>query len=333
MMKYLLFFIVSVLVLPTCCFAQDPHFSQYFASPLTINPANTGFFDGDARFAVNERQQWFNVGATYNTTAITADVKLFKERIPLNDVFALGLSGIFEQSLNGALQSNYVSISGAYHKSLAPEGKHMLGLGIQINATNKIINYSKLSFATQFNGKIFDPTIAVDVPYSNNKTFYFDVNAGILYSGHFENINMYTGVSLYHISRPVETLYGANDVVPLRQTLHAGGDITISPTSSIMLSGFYMQQGDSNDYMYGGAYGLKTSAENNEALNLFAGLWYRQNSSFVPYLGAEYKNINLGLNYNIQSDKQFNYTPNTFEISLLFKLKRNYEGNDICPRF
>lgn len=27
-------------------FAQDPHFSQYFASPLTLNPAYTGKFNG-----------------------------------------------------------------------------------------------------------------------------------------------------------------------------------------------------------------------------------------------------------------------------------------------
>jgi hypothetical protein len=26
--------------------AQDPHFSQFFASPLTLNPAFTGKFDG-----------------------------------------------------------------------------------------------------------------------------------------------------------------------------------------------------------------------------------------------------------------------------------------------
>ena len=38
--------------------AQDPHFSQFFASPLTLNPAFTGKFDGSWRLAANHRDQW-----------------------------------------------------------------------------------------------------------------------------------------------------------------------------------------------------------------------------------------------------------------------------------
>jgi Type IX secretion system membrane protein PorP/SprF len=37
--------------------AQDPHFSQFFASPLTLNPAFTGKFDGQVRLAANHRDQ------------------------------------------------------------------------------------------------------------------------------------------------------------------------------------------------------------------------------------------------------------------------------------
>ena len=38
--------------------AQDPNFSQFFASPLTLNPALTGKFDGVYRIAGNYRNQW-----------------------------------------------------------------------------------------------------------------------------------------------------------------------------------------------------------------------------------------------------------------------------------
>jgi type IX secretion system PorP/SprF family membrane protein len=324
---------VYLIAVSLICKAQDPHFSQYFASPLTINPANTGFFDGDARIALNERQQWFNMGYSHNTTSLSADVKLLKQRLPIYDVFALGLSGMFEQSLNGALQSSYISISGSYHKSLAEEGRQTLGLGIQINGTNKIIDYSKLSFASQFNGTIFDRNVSVDVPYSNNSASYLDVNAGLLYAFHSEYVNLYTGTSLYHISKPVESLFGTNDVIPMRKTIHGGGDITVSPISSILFSGFYMNQGGINDYMYGGAYGLKTTA-NNESFNIYLGLWYRQNSFVIPYLGGEYKGFNLGINYNTQSaDQQYVYTPNTIEVSLIYKIKRNYGATELCPRF
>jgi hypothetical protein len=32
-------------------YVQDPHFYQYFSSPLTLNPANTGNFDGPYQVA------------------------------------------------------------------------------------------------------------------------------------------------------------------------------------------------------------------------------------------------------------------------------------------
>ena len=38
--------------------AQDPAFSQFFASPLTLNPALTGKFNGTLRVAGNYRNQW-----------------------------------------------------------------------------------------------------------------------------------------------------------------------------------------------------------------------------------------------------------------------------------
>lgn len=60
--------LIFLLLTAIASFAQDPHFSQYFASPLSLNPACTGFFDGDLRLAVNERRQWYNVGSGYNTT-------------------------------------------------------------------------------------------------------------------------------------------------------------------------------------------------------------------------------------------------------------------------
>src|SRR6201996_7040423 len=53
----------------------DPHFSQYYAYPLWLNPALTGVFNGDVRLNINTRQQWSNVSDGYNTGGISADFK------------------------------------------------------------------------------------------------------------------------------------------------------------------------------------------------------------------------------------------------------------------
>ena len=50
--------IVSVITMK----AQDPHFSQFFASPLTLNPAFTGKFDGEWRLVLMESKSERGIG-------------------------------------------------------------------------------------------------------------------------------------------------------------------------------------------------------------------------------------------------------------------------------
>jgi type IX secretion system PorP/SprF family membrane protein len=321
-----------------CCFgpavkAQDPSFSQYYASPLSFNPANTGFFDGDVRIGINERQQWWNVGYNYNATSLFIDAKLFKDRLPEDDVFAMGFSGVFENSLNGALHNNSLSLSGTYHKSLDYRGAQTLGLGVQVNYTDKYLDYSQLSFASQFNGKIFDLSVPVVIGNPGSKSQYFDLNAGLLYAAHLSWANLYAGASLYHISQPNETLYNtAGSQVPMRKVVHAGGAIPLNEVSSIMFSGYYTQQADATDGLYGGAYGLKLN-QNMDEITLYLGMWRRVHSSLIPYLGADYRNISFGINYGLSSSSDYGFSPQTIEVSVIYKLKSNSSQSHICPRF
>ena len=66
MKKKILFAILSSLLINVLV-AQDPHFSQFYASPLTLNPALTGKFDGTFRLAANYRNQWPGIYGTYVT--------------------------------------------------------------------------------------------------------------------------------------------------------------------------------------------------------------------------------------------------------------------------
>ena len=66
MKKNLLILFLSVAVANTAT-AQDPNFSQFFASPLTLNPALTGKFDGVYRIAGNYRNQWPTISNAFVT--------------------------------------------------------------------------------------------------------------------------------------------------------------------------------------------------------------------------------------------------------------------------
>lgn len=318
--------------------AQDPHFSQYFSSPLTLNPANTGFFDGDFRLAVNQRQQWWNIGANYNTTSISADIKLKKEELPEFDTFAIGISGIFDKSLNGALKSNYVSASAAYHKSLAPEGRQTLAVGFQATYADRYIDYTKLSFASQFNVDFFDTSIPANLNYDASSTKYLDVNVGLLYALHSDRVNAYLGVSLYHANKPVESLFnGPNYTVPYRKNVHFGAEYNVGDQSSILLSAVYMRQQNITDQLIGVAYGLKniTDYYHTNTTKLYVGVWYRVNEAIIPYVGIDYNNFGVGLNYSATSPTSsvYIYQPRTFEVSLIYRHKSPLIQSSACPRF
>ena len=45
------FQLIGLVLISACLHAQDPHFSQFFSSPLTLNPAFTGKFNGSWRLA------------------------------------------------------------------------------------------------------------------------------------------------------------------------------------------------------------------------------------------------------------------------------------------
>ena len=46
--------------------AQDPHFSQFYLSPLQLNPALTGVMNEDIRASLLHRSQWRTVSAPFS---------------------------------------------------------------------------------------------------------------------------------------------------------------------------------------------------------------------------------------------------------------------------
>ena len=64
--------------------SQDIHFSQIQESPLWLNPANAGFFNGYVRSIANYRNQWASMGNAFQTMAVSIDaVALKQEKIKL----------------------------------------------------------------------------------------------------------------------------------------------------------------------------------------------------------------------------------------------------------
>src|SRR6266516_4793846 len=97
-MKKLLSTLVICVALVMVSIAQDPNFSQFFASPLTLNPALTGKFDGVYRIAINYRNQWPTIFNAFRTYTVSADMGILKNRIPEYDQFGVGVIGFADEA-------------------------------------------------------------------------------------------------------------------------------------------------------------------------------------------------------------------------------------------
>jgi type IX secretion system PorP/SprF family membrane protein len=316
--------------------AQDPHFSQFFSSPLTLNPALTGKFYGTYRITGNYRNQWPTISNAFTTATASADFHIMQNNIASNDTWGAGFFGYSDNSSNGAVKFNYAGASTAYHKGLDEDGMHSLGGGIQVTYANMLINTSELKFADQLTSSGFTGVTSEVFSSSTLKSNYVDVNAGILYNGSTsDKNNFYFGVSMYHINRPQQSFTGAQYVLSPRTTFHGGGYFPLGETSTLHLSAIQMLQGGASETMLGGAIQLTANPDIQKPASFYFGSWIRFNDAIIPYLGLEFDDFRFGMtyDYNTSSLKTASQNRGGIEISLIYIHRPNTDKPVNCPKF
>src|SRR5690242_12174306 len=103
--------------------SQDMHFSQYYLSPLTLNPANTGNYRGDYRFFGNYRSQWRDLDKGYNTFTAGGDLNMYPNNFNISP-------GILFMSDKSSLNLNVTKVIPSFAIHLKPGG-FKIHLGVQ----------------------------------------------------------------------------------------------------------------------------------------------------------------------------------------------------------
>jgi type IX secretion system PorP/SprF family membrane protein len=332
-------------LLNTAVFAQDPAFSQFFASPLTLNPALTGKFNGVIRVAGNYRDQWPAINNAFITSTISVDGGILRSKLPETDVWGLGLMAMSDKTANGILTSNYLSLSTAYHKALDEDGLHQIGIGFQGTYASKRLDGTKLQFEDQLDqqGGWTIPSGEAIAGHQVN-LHYFDMNVGMLYNGSSDGANnFYFGASAYHINRPKESFTG-NGTYTLhpRITLHGGYSFPLTANSTqnyLHFSGLFSRQADATNVVLGGAWSVNVNNNENDPVNFYAGSWVRFNNvtdAIIPYVGLDFGGFTLGLSYdiNVSALKSASESMGGVEVSLIYINKGSDGRKPIpCPKF
>ncbi|HQW83724.1 MAG TPA: PorP/SprF family type IX secretion system membrane protein [Ferruginibacter sp.] len=318
--------------------AQDLHFSQFFNSPLTTNPANTGFIpDADYRIGANYRNQWSSVMTVpYRTISIFGDAQVFRNKLE-NGWLGVGALVLSDKAGSGSLTSTKIYGSVAYHQMLGLSS--LISAGFNIGWANKRIDQTKLKYPDQFDGKFFDGNLPTSVVLTNNNVSYLDVQAGMNYA-YFphENIYINAGYSIQHVNRPKETFFADNSNngrIPFRHTAFLNAILKVNDRVIVNPNAYFSTQALATELVFGinGNYNLSEFGEKQ----LLAGIYYRLGDALVPMLGFEIKNIQFAFSYDVtlSSLSKFNGYRGASEFSIIKKgfYPDNVDRQSICPKF
>lgn len=310
---------------------QTHHFSQFYSTPLLINPAATGLTVGPYRLAANYRSQWDAGGSPYTTFTFSGDAHIMKNIMAEGNTLGLGLAFVNDKTMDGAVQSNSLALSAGYHISLDADDIQSIGVGFQGTYNERRIDFSRLQFENQFGNGGFDPSVPIGENLENGKKYYLDVNAGAMYTFALEDRSLFAGVAAYNILKKQDNYLTEQFKTPMLISAMAGGDIDVGFNNSFYFSGNYRQQSNSRELTVGMAYGFFLDGEGFTSLRL--GLWHRVKDALIPYAGITYKGLQVGCSYDytVSGEKTRAEFKNTFEISLLYLAPDQSELKRLVP--
>lgn len=327
--------------------SQDLHFSQWFNSPLTTNPANTGFIpDADYRIGANYRNQYVNIlSVPYKTISVFGDIQLYRNRIENG---WLGLGGVILRDVAGSgnLTSTKIYGSVAYHQMLGYSS--LLSAGFNLGWANKRIDPSRLKLPDQFNKAtgFFDAGIPTSVVFNSTSTSYLDIQMGVNYA-YFPTDRLYLngGVSVHHINRPRETFFsslssydsGYDNRLSRRYIGFLNASIKMSETVIINPMAYYSNQAKASELVAGAIVNYNLSGDGTT--QLLGGLFYRTGDAFIPVVGYQWNNFRMTFTYDVTSSSlsAYNNGRGALEFSLVkHGLFGQFDGNrrqSLCPTF
>lgn len=345
MKKLLLYSLLFCSILPKA-FSQDKHFTQFYAAPLTLNPALTGAMEGRYRVGTIYRDQWRKVLENpIRTFAIAADLRFDAPgKHVKEDAIGLGLMFFTDKVSVVDFSTTQIAVSLAYHKSLGSDNRQFLTLGLQGGLTQRNVNYESLDFHDEFDGSSgYNFQTGEDLP-ANNFSFS-DFNAGLNYTAVVgRSGNVFAGLSLHHFLQPQISFYGNStegDKLYMKVSGQLAASIPLTRDNRVSLLPRFLvsKQGPHMEVNTGTNFRFALGQYGGSALHV--GSWVRpvrNDDGFgldavVALLGVEFSNVLIGLSYDLNLNAlQAKQRQGAFEISITYL--GEYENEEIlCPKF
>ena len=298
--------IISVLSLVLFCGkmqSQDLHYSQFYNSPLNLNPALTGIFNGDQRFTASVRDQWRFVPIPWFTFSGAYDFRLPTDSE--KQFIGLGVNVNYDRQGDSKLTLASLNIAGSYSRVLSKN--HVLSGGLLLGIANRGFDTRNLTWDKQWTGDTFDPSAGSGESFDVQGVTFLETAAGINYRlQKTSRTKMDIGVSAFHLVQPTTTFYNTdNKKLPANVTFAMIGTIQLVQSLDLQLHGMHQMQTTYRETVFGGLGKIYLNSARGKETELHVGFGYRTAGSYIPTLALKYKEWYASLSYDID-DTEFN---------------------------
>jgi len=310
--KYTITFVLYI-VIQAVSYSQDPLFSQFYANPLYLAPSFAGATE-ENRLALNYRNQWPALPGVFLTYSFSYDHYFH------NFNSGVGVLVTHDRAGSGRLSNTNIGLQYSYDIQV----NKILHVrpGLAFYYTQRGLDFWRLVFNDQLSPSGSTPTIE-QPPFDNVK----DIDVGTSVLSYTDR--MWLGITVDHLLKPNQSLYGEISQVPIKVSVYGGAQIIkkgrlLKPIEESLSLAFHFEAQGRFKQLDAGLYWYKNP--------LIFGFWYRGLPTFkdvfnrdamILLVGYKTKQLHIGYSYDFTISRLLGSTGGSHEISVVYEFKSN----------
>lgn len=314
---------------------QDIHFSQFYNSPLNINPGNTGVFYGDQRLNVGYRTQWNNEVPWQTFTA--AYDKKFISRFceEARSFFSGGILVNYDRSSEVSdLKLININLTGSY--TVRIDSSHLFTFGALIGSATRAFDQNLLIWDKQWTGRNFDSSLSSGESFDRDRVTYIETALGLNYRWQrTSRTKLDLGLGIFHVTEPGAGFYDNPDIqLSRRFSMMAVGQFKVHRKLDLQASGLAQFQGAYTEYVLGALARFYVDERPGRQIQVHLGLGYRTVGTPFPILAIQYNNFYGSISYDIDMtdiNELKGVRPNTLELHFGYMMTSPKWDPKVCP--
>lgn len=288
--------------------AQDVHFSQFNLNPMAFNPGLAGVVNADFRATVSYRDQWNGV-APFTTYYAAADGKIKQKNS--DNIFTLG--GLISKDKAGDLELGTFNASLHLGYMLALDNNSELTFGMSGGLLQRSLNGSAMIWDDQYVNGSYSAANPTSETTNYSPVSALDFGAGLAYSyskststlSSNDHFDLIVGAGVMHANRPVISLAGGDDPLPMKLTGNVDLNLGIVNTNFSVRPGLlYSRQGPHQELVLGSYWSILVQEGSKRTgflsvARVSLGTHYRTGDAFIPSILMELAEYKLSISYDV----------------------------------